>query len=476
MSSTAATSPQVAATASAEPPDGALARIRAGTGLRTLPLGLLACVALAALTLLAPSAPTYDPWAWIVWGRELLHLDLQTTAGPSWKPLPVAFTTVFALFGSAAPTLWLLVARAGAIYGALAAFRLGQRLGGTVAGAAGAVGVLLAPWYVRNGALGNSEGLQVAFALAAIERHLAGKRRAAFALALGLGMLRPEAWAFVGLYGLWLLWSDRRSLWLVAIGLVSLPVLWLAPEQWGSGDWLRAAHRAQQPVGNSAAFSSNPTAEVLRDGAAMLTPPVWAGLGLLAIVAIRRRDRAVALIAAATAGWVLLVAVMTANGYSGNQRYLIVPAALVIVLAAVGAGRVLAMLGPRSAIAGAALAAALVAAFAIPPANRLERVLSGTTYQARLIDELGPLVATAGGAAKLRACGHAYSGAYLVPAVAWHLRVHTNDVGFQPAGPPAVVFRSQTTRSSSPVPPLGVLSSAHTIATGSRWRIVGTCR
>jgi len=476
MSSSAATSSQVAAPASAGDSAGALSRIRGAAGLRTLPLGLLACVALAALTLLAPSAPTYDPWAWIVWGREILHLELSTTGGPSWKPLPVAFTTVFALFGSAAPTLWVLVARAGAFYGVLAAFRLGRRLGGVPAGAAGAAGLLLAPWYIRNGALGNSEGLQVAFALAAIERHLAGKRRVAFALALGLGMLRPEAWAFVGLYGLWLLWTDRRSIWLVAVGLASLPVLWLAPEKWGSDDWLRAAHRAQQPVGNSAAFSSNPTVEVLRDGAAMLTPPVWAGLALLALLAVRSRDRVVAILVAVAAGWVLLVAVMTANGYSGNQRYLIVPAALVIVLAAIGAGRAVALLGPRTTLAAGALTAALVAAFAIPPANRLERVLNGTTYQARLIDELGPLVASAGGAAKLRACGHAYSGAYLVPAVAWHLNVHTIEVGFQPAGPPAVVFRSQTTRSSSPVPPLGALSSAHTIAKSDRWRIVGTCR
>src|SRR5689334_23990564 len=76
---------------------------------------LLAAVALAlgALSLLYPSTPTYDPWAWIIWGREIAHLDLQTTGGPSWKPLPVIFTTVFSVFGSIAPNLWLAVARGG---------------------------------------------------------------------------------------------------------------------------------------------------------------------------------------------------------------------------------------------------------------------------------------------------------------------------------------------------------------------------
>ncbi len=34
------------------------------------------------------SQPLYDPWAWLIWGRELVHLDLDTGAGPSWKPLP----------------------------------------------------------------------------------------------------------------------------------------------------------------------------------------------------------------------------------------------------------------------------------------------------------------------------------------------------------------------------------------------------
>ena len=66
---------------------------------------LAACLALAALTLLEPSAPTYDPWAWIIWGREVTRLGLDTAGGPSWKPLSVVFTTVFALFGSAAPAL-----------------------------------------------------------------------------------------------------------------------------------------------------------------------------------------------------------------------------------------------------------------------------------------------------------------------------------------------------------------------------------
>ncbi len=36
----------------------------------------IAVLTLTALSFLIPSAPTYDPWAWIIWGREILHLDL----------------------------------------------------------------------------------------------------------------------------------------------------------------------------------------------------------------------------------------------------------------------------------------------------------------------------------------------------------------------------------------------------------------
>src|SRR5205807_17071 len=71
-----------------------------------------------------PTVPSYDPWSWVVWGREVVdpHLSFTVGGGPSWKPLPVIFTTVWALFGGAAPTLWVITARAGGLLGLLAAY------------------------------------------------------------------------------------------------------------------------------------------------------------------------------------------------------------------------------------------------------------------------------------------------------------------------------------------------------------------
>src|SRR3954466_11637319 len=90
------------------------------------------CTALALLSLTLPTTATYDPWAWLIWGREVIHLDLDTNFGPSWKPLPVVFTALFALVPSAAPALWVAVARAGALVAIVLSFRLGRRLGGGV--------------------------------------------------------------------------------------------------------------------------------------------------------------------------------------------------------------------------------------------------------------------------------------------------------------------------------------------------------
>src|SRR3954471_21343941 len=109
--------------------------------LPVLPLIVAGCFALAALSLILPSPPGKDPWAWIIWGRAVAHLDLDTMSGSSWKPLPVLFATPFSVFGDDAPQLWVLVVRAGALLAILFAFRVASRLAGAAAGVAAAVAV-----------------------------------------------------------------------------------------------------------------------------------------------------------------------------------------------------------------------------------------------------------------------------------------------------------------------------------------------
>jgi hypothetical protein len=448
---------------------------------------------LTALTFLAPSAPTYDPWAWIIWGREILHFDLSTVDGPSWKPLPVLLTTPFALFGSLAPDLWLFAARAGAIAGVVMAFRVARRLGGVPAGAAAATAYAIAPWTIRNAALGNSEGMLVALVLAAVDRHLAGRYRQAFVLALGAGLLRPETWPFLGLYGLWLFWRDVGARKIVVAGFVALPVLWLLPELWGSGDLLRAAHRAHNPRSNSAAFSDDPVGEVIRQFAAMLTIVVKIALPALVVGwllrrKVNRREQRVALaLLAGGAIWVLEVAVMTNDGFSGNGRYLIMPGAIACVLGGTALGWLIrAVPGStiRRPLVVGLIAVVAAVGFAIPSLHRLDAVKNSAYYQARLADGLPGVIARAGGKDRLLACGTPYTGAFQVPAIAWQLGVHTTIVrsasaaGDAPPAVPAVVFRSRTTSTSHSVPAIdsiGGEAAVRTLATGGGWRIVTRC-
>src|SRR6202020_1791680 len=114
----------------------------------------LAIVALTigALSLLIPSTPSYDPWTWIVWGREIVHLKLAT-----------------------------------------------------------------------------------AMMLIALERHLDGSPRQAFAVGFFVALDRPEIWLFWGPYGLWLFWKDPGMRVVVAASAVLVLLLWFVPVKLGCG-------------------------------------------------------------------------------------------------------------------------------------------------------------------------------------------------------------------------------------------------
>jgi hypothetical protein len=164
------------------------------------------CLALAVASLAFPAAPTYDPWAWLVFGREVVvpSLGLSTVAFTGWKPLPVLFTAPLALFGAAAPSLWLVVVRTAGLAVVVLAFGLAARVGGLVAGAIAAVAVLACESWLRFLSAGNVEPLVVAFLLGAIELHLRGRRGAAFLLAALVGLARPEVWPLLGAYAVYL--------------------------------------------------------------------------------------------------------------------------------------------------------------------------------------------------------------------------------------------------------------------------------
>jgi hypothetical protein len=409
--------------------------------LRARPWRLLvtACLAVATASLLFPSVPTYDPWAWLIWGREILHGDLVTTTGPSWKPLPVLFTTPFALLGDAgAPLAWLVVARAGGLLAVAMAYRLGRRLAGPVAGLVAAGALALADEFIFNFFRGNSEGILVAVCLWAVERHLDGRRVDAFLLGVVAALLRPEMWPILFLYGCVLLREDRsrRTVTTVLGGGALVIALWFIPEYVGSGDFLRAASRARDANPDSLAFAARPFVAVLQQSYGVLTFPIYVGALIAVAVAIRARDRVVLAMAVAAAGLMVAVAVMTQVGFAGNLRYVALPAAVVCVLAGVGWVR-LGLLawrwrGLAPLVAVVVVAPIFAAPYVRADLDALELDAMTIKDEALIYGAVPKVIAAAGGEDRLKDCRPVYTGAFQTMTVAWYLHLHQSEVEIHP--------------------------------------------
>jgi hypothetical protein len=430
---------------------------------------VLACVALAALSLLVADTPAYDATAWLIWGREIIHADLSTVAGPSWKPLPVAITTPLALTGdTAAPLLWLVIARAGGLLALVLAYKLAARLAGPAAGVIAAIGLLLEDVFVLHAARGNSEGIQVALALWAIDRHLDGRTRQAFVLALAGGLLRPEAWPLVAGYGLWLAFTRRERLWLVGAGGVVLLAAWLIPEYLGSGDLLRAADRALIPVSGSPAQAGFPFGAVFTNAARALIVPVY--VGAVAAVALDRRATILALAGLATA-FMVCVGIGAEIGFTGNQRYVIVPAGIVAVLSGVGWVGLGRLAGERAG-RPAAWALATVAVLASLPSlvfgiDRLRTRVDTVRYESGRYGSLAAAIDAAGGRSALTHCGPVFTAWSDKEAAAWKLHVHQYQVGSSARVPGTTVAARDTPLAHDPRFPA--------IAGTPRWVVGSSC-
>jgi hypothetical protein len=352
---------------------------------------------LAIVSLHWPSTPSYDPWSWLIWGREIhnwitgsgpaANQALHIAGGSSWKPLPVIFTTVFAFAGSAQPNLWLVVARAGAALTVLVSAKLAMRItwslisregdftgswtertwpdrlisGAPVAfvGAAALVCTIFTPHYPGNMLLGYSEGVMTAAFLIACERAWDGHHRQAFALGIIPCLDRPEVWPVWGLYGLWLMWRDRdaRSL-VIGLGILML-ALWVVPQKLGGGTVSGLATHAQH--NHSSQSAVNTSFPFWNELAYTLWPLVLERLEVASLILIgitsflvTRSSRQLgswgaglrqhpAALAGSIAGafgfiWWLGISAETQEGFAGNPRYAVIGVMLVCISGAAAYG------------------------------------------------------------------------------------------------------------------------------------------
>lgn len=422
----------------------------------------LALVGLAALSLLLPSTPSFDPWGWLIWGNELAALDLDTTSGPSWKPLPVLVTTVLSPAGELAPDLWLVVARTGWLTATALVFVLAARLAGPWAGVVACVALALTPGvearWVRFFFQGDSEPLLVALCLGAVLRHLDGHRSQALVLGGLAALLRPEVWPFVGLYGVWL-WRERASRRaLVAAVLGAVGLLWFGGDWLGSGSFWTGADRAQV-IG---AGVDRPSL-VWESVSGLVVLPVWLAAAACLGLALPSRERIVLWLAGGALAWTTIVAAMTLLlGFAALGRFLAPPAAVLCVLAGAGAVRVVRLTGERAGSRPAAvrdplararvvragvavLLLAVALPLALPRAQQLGRQVEEAVARARLEDQLGLALRRAGGPQAILRCGGLAADRTGLainarPALAWRLGLRMSDVARFLGPRPGVIF------------------------------------
>src|SRR4051794_40996300 len=398
-------------------------------------MAALACLLVGIASLTLPSGPTYDPYAWLIWGRDLAHLDLVTTGGgTSWKPLPAIVDALLTPLGGAAADGWLVVARAGALFAVVLAFRLAWRLAPSrrvLAGTCAAATLVLTREWLRRNGVGDAEGLLTAFGLLAFERHLDEKRGQAFALIIAASLVRVEAWPFAIAYGGWLWWRGEHRIRL-ALGVATIPLLWFGGDWIGSGSATTAASRALHVVPGSPGASAHPALAVLRETAGMLPFAAWIAVGAAIVVALRRPApdrRALALLLACATGWIGIVALMAERGYAGLPRFLFMAAALIAVVAGIGASHMAEALGSRRrSLPAAAMVLAAFAAASLPNIRPLPSDLAAVDKVADTDASLVHKVETDGGAAALRRCGTPETSWYTVTALAYDLGVPTSAI------------------------------------------------
>jgi hypothetical protein len=400
------------------------------------------CLALGALSLLLSAGLTIDPWGWVLWGREVAHLRLDTAGGPpSWKPLPVLFTTPLSVLGGAAPTLWLLLVRSAGIGALVLTFVLARRIASWAAGILGALAVPLLPEAMHGFLHGYSEGVLLCLVLGAVELHIRDRAGAALALGTLAALDRPEAWAAVVVYAAWARRRRRLRPAALAAAVAIPPVLWLGGDLWGSGNALYGARSAKEIT--SAAHQS--VASVLSGGFGhgLLVLPLLAAVAVLR--AVPRRESSVLVPAAVAVGWIALLLTLTALGYPASGRFLVSPEALLCALAGAGALAILEAArgrpGPSVAVASLVLAACAWPAIGRWPAVSGEASAAGP--EARLQDGLRaavrPLRPVAGDEARL---GLPVEYHWNRSAIAWQLDLRLNAVRGVPGpgAPHAIVL------------------------------------
>jgi hypothetical protein len=436
---------------------------------RTPAVVVTSAAALLVLSLLivlwARTRPGFDPFGWLVWGHQTVAWNLDTNAAPSWKPLPYLFTVPYGVFGHYQLWLWMVTSLAVSLSGSVFAARIAYRLTVSAAAATGAdsARVRYAGWaaaaFAALGLLGltaywhymlssQSDPMIVALCLAAIDCHLSGRYRWAFALGSLASLGRPEVWLFLGLYLIWA-WRALPSMrWLMVSCVVLLVLLWFGvpaltshtPFQAGS-----AALGSGRRLRSDKVFGTIGRFVGLNPRVLEVTALIGVALGAL------RRDRVTLALAAGICAWVIIEIAFSLHGWPGLGRYMFEPAGVLVALAGAGVGRLLLLPSgvPRvPGWAGVLLVVVIVATLvptAISHARDEHHDIVVQRSRTAEIGKLSSVVASLGGPGRIKPCGEPLTRLEYQTILAWNLHDNVSSIGFKygqalAGGRPVVLF------------------------------------
>ncbi len=409
----------------------------------------------------ANTRPGFDPYGWLIWGYQTLHLSLDLGGAPSWKPMPYLFTLPLSLFGSHALTLWMTFATAVTLSGSIFAGRIAYRLtlpssakGETVdtytrwaaiaAGVFAGLALLGINQWLHLFLSAQSDTMIVALCLGAIDMHFSGHPRWAYTF-LVLGSLgRPETWPFCGLYFLWAWRAIPTMRKFLAFGLVLIPLLWFGVPTITNGRPLISAELAELSVRR---IEGNKFLGVFHRYTALTYLPIQLLALLTVVIAGVRRNRTVLVLAGAAVLWMLIEMAFVLHGWPGVPRYMIESAGVQTVLAGVGVGWILVgvpKLHLRSSgapsgsvlrwvavvivgLIGVSLVPAAVARF-----HAEHKDLVHEHARTEQITRLDRAINDLGGSQHIRACGRPTTYVGFVSILAYFTHLNVGKVGHKP--------------------------------------------
>jgi hypothetical protein len=284
--------------------------------------------------------------------------------------------------------------------------------------------------------IANSDPMIITLCLAAADRHLAGRHRLCFALLFLAALGRPEGAALAGLYGLWLAWRGGWRVRLaVVLVLAAIPLAWFIVPALTSHSWLGAA---RFDLHTKTAIHGEKIIGVLGRLRGIFGIGMQVAVVLALALAALRRDRAALTLAGAAVVWVVVEIAFAFHGFSAVARYLLEPAALLVVLAGGLVGRLLAFEppGPRLLRYAAVVPVAGLVAGLVPPARTRVHTIHAQIHVARHakleLARLEAIVDREGGPRRIRSCGQPVTLLGYQSELAWVVGLNVGEVGWRP--------------------------------------------